>query len=146
MMRTCLLAIVFLLVGSPARAQGIDSPAEVAVRLADSAWAEAAASNDVDRMLSFYDPDAVFLGTSPTTHGLDGLRALWDRFFSMPGYKLTWKLEGVAVAASGDIAYSFGPWQETRMRDGELRTGSGYYLAVWKKQPDGTWKVVADKP
>lgn len=145
-MRTFALTFLLVLAGPPALAQTVDAAAEEAVRRADSAWADAAASNDVDRMLAFYDPAAVFLGTNPTTHGLDGLRVLWERFFSMPGYKLTWTLEGVEVAASGDLAYSFGPWQETRVRNGGLRTGTGYYLAVWKKQPDGTWKVLVDKP
>ena len=145
-MRTFALAFLLLLIGSPALAQTGETTAEDAMRRADAAWAEAAASKDVDRMLAFYDPAAVFLGTNPPTQGLDGLRELWDRFFSMEGYSLTWRLEGVAVAASGDLAYSFGPWQETRMRNGELRTGTGYYLAVWKKQLDGTWKVLLDKP
>lgn len=125
-----------------AHAQGV----EEAVRHADSAWAVAAESNDVDRMLAFYDEDATFIGTTPITAGREQLRVLWSRFFGMPGYKLTWKLARVEVSQSGDLAYTYGPWQETVLRDGQPRVRTGNYLAVWKKQSDGTWKVLVDKP
>jgi hypothetical protein len=33
----------------------------LSLRAADEAWAKTAASNDVDEMMSFYVPDAVFI-------------------------------------------------------------------------------------
>jgi uncharacterized protein (TIGR02246 family) len=119
---------------------------ERAVRQADSAWSAAAASNDVDRMLSFYDRDAAFVGTNPPTVGVQQLRALWTKFFTSPGYHLSWKADRVEVATSGDLAYSFGQWDQTTVVDAHVRTSRGIYVAVWRKQPDGAWKVVVDKP
>jgi ketosteroid isomerase-like protein len=127
-------------------AQAPRSPAEEAVWKADAAWAEASASNNVEKMVAFYDPNAVFVGTTPATSGLDQLRALWTKFFARPGYRLTWMAERVEVAASGELAFSYGPWEQTELRDGVPRTSKGTYVAVWKRQADGTWKVLVDKP
>jgi ketosteroid isomerase-like protein len=69
-----MLLIIFAQYGG---AQTIESATETAVRAADKAWAEAAASKDVDRMLSFYDKDATFIGeTGNLITGKDDLRKL----------------------------------------------------------------------
>jgi len=139
-----LLLIIFAQYGG---AQTIETAAERTVRAADKAWAEAAASKDVDRMLSFYDKDVTFIGgAGALTTGKEELRKLWNRFFTRPGYELTWRAAKVEVSAGGDLAYSFGSWEETVVRDGQPRKTKGTYLAVWKKQADGSWKVLIDKP
>ena len=144
-MRSIRILVVCLAVAALVPApNGQDRQAEFAVWQADSAWAEAARSNNVDRMLSFYDTNAVFVGTNPATVGIEQLRALWTRFFSMPGYKLTWKADRAEV--SGDLGYSYGQWEQTAERDGKPRTTRGIYIAVWRKQADGSWKVLVDKP
>jgi len=139
------LAVLLLAVAAPS-SQAPSSSLTEAVRQADMSWSEAAASNDVERMLAFYDENGAFLGTTPPTTGSEPLRELWTRYFNMPGYKLSWKAESVEVSAAGDLAYSYGSWEQTVIRDGEPRTTSGTYLAVWKRQRDGSWKVLADKP
>jgi len=139
-----LLLIIFAQYGW---AQSSETATERAVRAADKAWAEAAASKDVDRMLSFYDKDATFIVTTGTLiSGQEELRKLWNRFFTLPGYGLTWQAAKVEVSTSGDLAYSFGSWEQTEVRDGQPRKTKGTYLAVWKKQADGSWKVLIDKP
>jgi hypothetical protein len=57
-------------------AQSSRSSVEEAVWKADAESAEACTSNNVDKMLAFYDPNAVFFGTNPATSGSDRLRAL----------------------------------------------------------------------
>jgi ketosteroid isomerase-like protein len=145
-MRAVTFAVVMNLVvaANPCVAQS--GSAENAVRQADSAWSVAASSNDVDRMLSFYDKQGAFVGTNPATIGNEALRALWTKFFTSPGYHLSWKADRVEVAAASDLAYSFGQWEQTTIVNGQPRTGHGIYVAVWRKQPDGTWKVLVDKP
>src|SRR2546430_2159383 len=145
MRRFALLASVLVAaISAPCEAQSRSR--ENAVRQADSAWSAAASSNDVDQMLSFYDRDAAFVGTNPPTVGLEPLRALWTKLLSSPGYHLSWKADRVEVAASGDLAYSFGQWEQTTVVDGKPTTSRGIYVAVWRKQENGTWKVLVDKP
>jgi len=62
-----------------------------------------------------------------------------------PGAAISWKATKVEVAKSGDLACVSGTYDET-MTDasGKSLKDHGKYVEVWKKQADGTWKVVAD--
>ena len=60
--------------------------------------------------------------------------------------KLTWWPTLVEVAPEGDMGFTHGPY-EVKVPDaqGKLKLVShGAYLTVWRRQPDGAWKVVAD--
>ena len=49
------------------------------------------------------------------------------------------------VSSTGDLAYSLGLY-ETTVNDprGNPLTYRGKYVVVWRKQPNGAWKVVID--
>ncbi len=57
-----------------------------------------------------------------------------------PG-ELSWRVQYVGAAGSGDLAFSAGP---SLLKGPGLRAG-GFYLAIWKRQPDGGWKFVVDR-
>jgi ketosteroid isomerase-like protein len=62
-----------------------------------------------------------------------------------PADRLTWKPVKIEVADSGDLAYSLGTWQlQGKDQKGNDVTQTGKYITIWKKQKDGSWKVVAD--
>jgi ketosteroid isomerase-like protein len=46
------------------------------------------------------------------------------------------------TAASADLGYTTGPWTY-RTADGKTEV-NGTFLSVWRKQPDGSWRVVVD--
>ena len=49
------------------------------------------------------------------------------------------------AAGSGDLAYSTGAYQMSAPDDsGKSSIDRGKYVAVWKKQTDGNWKVAVD--
>ncbi|MEE8113118.1 MAG: hypothetical protein V3T23_02065, partial [Nitrososphaerales archaeon] len=51
----------------------------------------------------------------------------------------------VEVSRSGDLAYSHGTYEETvNDPEGNPVTNKEKWVTVYEKQPDGTWKVVAD--
>jgi ketosteroid isomerase-like protein len=56
---------------------------------------------------------------------------------------LTWAPEIAEVSASGELGYTSGPY-EVRPDRGAEPTGFGHYVSTWKKQADGTWKVLLD--
>jgi ketosteroid isomerase-like protein len=62
-----------------------------------------------------------------------------------PGFALSWQASKVEASRGGDLAYSVGTYELT-MNDpkGKPVTDRGKYMTVWKKQPDGQWKVVTD--
>ena len=115
---------------------GLPMP-EAAIRQADEAWANAVASKSVEATCAFYDPEAFTAGSAmPPASGLAGVRAMWTEFFARPGLALTWKADKVVITEPGTLAYSTGSWRNAGM--------NGPYFAVWRRQPDGLWKVLID--
>ena len=59
--------------------------------------------------------------------------------------ELTWTARGADISRSGDLGYT---WGEYEFREAVTNAVSpvhyGKYVTVWKVQPDGTWKFVAD--
>lgn len=58
-------------------------------------------------------------------------------------FKLTWEPIKAEMAESGELGYTYGKYFFTAM-DSVESTSTGYYISVWKKQNDGTWKYVLD--
>lgn len=62
----------------------------------------------------------------------NGPRLQWSPFFS-------W------VSASGDMGCNYGPYILTFFRkEGKPQKSYGYFITVWKKQPDNSWKFLLD--
>ena len=58
---------------------------------------------------------------------------------------LTWAPVQADMAASGDLGYTFGNYVlKTKGKEGKPVVAYGKYATVWKKQKDGSWKVVMD--
>ncbi len=57
-----------------------------------------------------------------------------------PG-RIDWRPDFVAVSSAADLAVSSGPSQWTT-KDG---VDPGYFMTVWVKQPDGSWKFALDR-
>ncbi len=66
-------------------------------------------------------------------------------FTSMPGIQMQFGTPEVAVAASGDMGYTMTEGVITMDGpDGGTITENMRDFHVWKKDADGTWKVVVD--
>ena len=65
--------------------------------------------------------------------------------WSPKDYELTWTPTDAMMGPSGDMDYTWGHY-EGRSKDanGNPVLTSGRYITMWRKQPDGTWKVVLD--
>jgi len=60
-------------------------------------------------------------------------------------YQLTWTPTDALLGPSGDMGYTWGHFEgHSKDAAGNPITTSGRYITVWRKQPDGTWKVVLD--
>lgn len=60
-----------------------------------------------------------------------------------PDVSLTWTPRDGKVAASGDLAYTWGTYVLRRIREGETRLSYGKYTTIWEKR-DGDWKAILD--
>jgi len=92
----------------------------------------------------FAAPDAAFFDVDPREHrGQAAVRLRMADF--PPNAKLTWAPLQVDVAASGDLGYTWGRYEfRSPGADGQERVGGGFYLTIWKRQPDGSWKFAID--
>jgi ketosteroid isomerase-like protein len=137
------LATVLVLAASGCAPQ-VDVEAEAAAirELTDVEWMEAGQAKDLDRRMSFYTDDALlFPPNAPLVTGKEAIRAVASESLSIPGYEASWQTTKVEVSRSGDLAYSYGPEEITwNDAEGNPVTDRQKWVAVWKKQPDGSWK------
>ena len=118
---------------------------EAAIRAADADFVKAAAAKDLDKCMSLYADDAVFLSSGqPAVVGKDNIRPVIQRMLAAP-MQLTVHVASVDVARSGDLAMDRGT-VEAAVTDkkGKTTTQTSEYVLVWKKGADGVWKIAAD--
>jgi uncharacterized protein (TIGR02246 family) len=130
----------------PAQPPDTRAADEAAIRAAVIEWSKAAQAKNVDKAVSFYANDAMqFADKGPLVTGKDNIRTGWEQMLARPGPGLTFATTGVEVARSGDMAYEYGIYDfATTDKKGEIVDEKGKYVAMWKKQADGSWKVAAD--
>jgi ketosteroid isomerase-like protein len=60
-------------------------------------------------------------------------------------YQLTWTPTEAAMGPSGDMGYTWGHFEgHSKDANGNPVTTTGRYMTIWRRQPDGAWKVVLD--
>jgi uncharacterized protein (TIGR02246 family) len=118
---------------------------EIAVRDTDAQWSKTAMANDLEGTVSYYSEDASLLPpNAPIATGKQAIRAVWASLLS-PDASVSWEVTKAEVARSGDLAYLMGVYRVTpKNPQGEPLADRGKLVEVWKKQPDGKWKTVAD--
>jgi ketosteroid isomerase-like protein len=120
---------------------------EVAIRAAAQDWGLAIEAKNLDETLSFYAAEAwVYPQNAPVAKTADERRAVWSRFFALPGASnMEGNITRVEVARSGDLAVEYGTFaMTTKDKSGKSVTENEKSVVTWKKQADGKWKVIAD--
>jgi uncharacterized protein (TIGR02246 family) len=119
---------------------------EAAIRAASAEWSKAAEARDLDKSVSYYAEDAVFLtDKGAMVNGKNSIRMAWKDLVDPGAPKLTFATTYVEVARSGDMAYEYGTYKlVTEVKKGKPKEEKGKYATVWKKQRDGGWKVALD--
>jgi ketosteroid isomerase-like protein len=140
-------SIVLLILVAGCNQQTSDNRAgdESIIRNLDAQWSKSAGAHDLDSIVSYYSDDAILLPpNAPAATNKQSIRASWADL-AVPGVSLSWQASKVEVAKSGDLAYSTGTYT-LAMKDpqGKPITDKGKFMEVWKRQPDGRWKAVAD--
>jgi ketosteroid isomerase-like protein len=74
-----------------------------------------------------------------------GREALTGLYAKPSSAQLSWKPTFADCAASGDLGYTMGEWTiKRRDEQGAEKTSNGFYVSIWKRQADGSWKYVFD--
>lgn len=111
---------------------------------ADRAFARATAEKGAEGFASFLADDVWFLSDgSPITKGKQAAVKSWEPLLSNPETSITW--EPVKADASGNLGYTVGQYEvRGKTPEGKAFVERGKYITIWKKQPNGEWKVVID--
>ena len=57
-------------------------------------------------------------------------------------YTMIWQPKGGNIAESGELGYTYGIYSITPKHKDSIMQGT--YVNIWKKQVDGTWKLLLD--
>ncbi len=92
----------------------------------------------------FAAPDVAFIDTDPRKYR--GLEAVRQRMGAdQPGVKLTWAASFTDISDDGTMGYNYGRFESRRPGpDGQEIVRGGFFLTIWKRQPDGSWRYVMD--
>jgi ketosteroid isomerase-like protein len=129
--------------GMTALAQKPDiTAAQAEIMKADEDFNQSVVDRNQERFLSLIADGATFGGGTPNEQrGKDSISKAWSVFFDPKGPTLTWHPSKAEVLAGGDVGYTTG-FSERRAPNGAVNKGN--YLTVWKKQQNGSWKVIYD--
>jgi len=109
------------------------------VRAAETAFAKTMADRDQAAFASFVANEALFFGDQSVLRGKAAVVAGWKPLFDGARAPFSWAPEVVEVLDSGSLALTSGP-----VRDPDGRQ-IGTFNSVWRREADGSWKVVFDK-
>jgi uncharacterized protein (TIGR02246 family) len=115
---------------------------EAAVTAAMNDYLVAIRSNDASKIAAWWTEDALYIDRKePTIHGRAGLdSSLKDQLKNVSVTQVSVDRDDLAV--SGDLSYFLGRYHAVyQPRQGAAIGNSGRFVFIWKRQPDGTWKI-----
>ena len=129
--------------------QDIDLEAERALLLeTDRTQAEAYSTSEtpLDTIFASFTDDARVLAPDiPMAEGWEASRAVFAKLEALPGYSLKWSPAIADVGGAADLGYTIGTYHmKLPGSDGSIVEIDGKYLSIWKRQPDGNWKIAVD--
>jgi ketosteroid isomerase-like protein len=138
-----MVGLIALGLSTAASAQTDDAAAN-SVRAADAAWLKVYSAKDLAKSVAFFDDQGSLMSPNdPTATGKAAISKLVASDFAYGD--LSWHLDKAGVSKSGDLGYTSGTYKFTfKDPSGKPATDNGKYLTVWKKQTDGSWKVLFD--
>ncbi len=104
-------------------------------------------AKNVDAIKAHYASDAVMIipGQAPFA-GIDAITADYTAYAADPAGKYAPGAETTTISPGGDMAYGEVNYQTTftNPKTKAVETQDRYNLTVYKKQQDGSWKIVRD--
>jgi ketosteroid isomerase-like protein len=74
-----------------------------------------------------------------------GKETIREQLTSTQKFTLKWEPKTAVVSKLGDLGYTWGTYKTIiEVQDSSELERTGKYLTVWKKQSNGSWKVIAD--
>jgi len=142
-MRTpLLLAALCALVPASVRADATSGDVRAQLLSADRAFCANAAKVGVyQAFMAVATPDTKLL--SEKSKGFDAVKSGYGDM--SPTATLTWEPSQAEASKAGDLGYTWGRYEyRDRTAAGKPFVETGTYVTIWRRQADGSWKVVLD--
>jgi ketosteroid isomerase-like protein len=120
---------------------------ESLIQSTDQSCQQAVQAKSASQVINCYTQNAVWvLSNLAEATGHDAILTAWRNLFIHSNLALSWRTTQIVAARSGEIGYSLYTYQLTAHPDNSKLpiTDRGEGLAVWKRQPDGKWKMAAN--
>jgi len=108
------------------------------------AWEQCANARDAEGVAALYTENAILLPPAhPLIRGRQNIQGYWQAFLDAGASDA--RLKSVQIVSSGDLAYEIGEYSAMMPQpSGGTAPGTGKYLVVFERQPDGKFQMAAD--
>jgi ketosteroid isomerase-like protein len=139
-----LVATIVLPIARPTVSASPKATADTLKQL-EGEFMKAAAEKGSQGYMSYYADDSVEVPNgAPVIEGKANIAKTMG-FLDQKDNRLTWTPVGADISASGDLGYTYGYYEfQHKDQAGKRVAEHGKYTSIWKKQKDGSWKVVLD--
>jgi ketosteroid isomerase-like protein len=112
---------------------------------ADRAFDADTARRGLDGWMAWFAPDAKLISAEGVVEGSAAIRQFYSGMFAQTEFSIRWTPVYAEASKDGSFGYTLGS-ATISFRDakGEKVSRAGRYLTVWKRQPDGKFKVLSD--
>ncbi|MCP4706393.1 MAG: DUF4440 domain-containing protein [candidate division Zixibacteria bacterium] len=136
-----LLAVIILILGCSDMCDKADKNVLIE---ADRAFSKMSEEKGMYESFDYFMDDSAVMYRDGQ-HPLEGREKIRENLSKNPDATLTWEPTKAEIAESGDLGYTLGKWTYTTKDSSGLESTSfGYYVSIWKKQSNGSWKWVFD--
>ncbi len=119
-------------------------PGQVQLLTLDGEFAQSVAKGGGPAFSSWFADDSVTLNNGKAAvlgHARIAGKATWKA----QDYKLNWLPEGARMGPGGTMGFTWGHYtSESKDTEGRTVKKDGRYITIWKRMPDGKWKVALD--
>ena len=110
----------------------------------EAKFAKATAEGGGKAFAGFFADDGATLANGQTAvHGRDAIakNATW----LSKDYQLVWTPTEAVMSPAGDMGYTWGHYEgHSKDPDGNSKVTTGRYLTIWRRNADGSWKVLLE--
>lgn len=117
---------------------------ELELMAADRAFNEATQAEGSSGWVRFFDPSGAMIQANRGE--IRGLEAVQGAVAGLdePGFTLGWEPLRAQGSDDGTLGYTVGRYESRTVLAGDTTVTTGMYVSIWRRQSDGSLKVVMD--
>jgi ketosteroid isomerase-like protein len=112
---------------------------------ADTSFSKETQARGLDGWMAWFADDAKLNTHKGILSGKAALRQHYSEMFSRRDFSIRWEPTFAETSKDGSLGYTFGSAVSSHTNEkGEKVERQGRYVTVWRRMPDGKWKVATD--